>query len=153
REGPTGRALGFWSWLALGLTHDALPGLRIVPGRPTAAVPGPHGIEALGVEACDQPGDSVAGAAPDRPGRVLAVGPAGDREQESGPGDLRGRGGAGATELGELLLLSFGQRAERVFFAATHGASCEVLPGQGTRRGNLFMATGKANDPLVGHCS
>src|SRR5262245_58809250 len=92
-----------------------------------AAVPGPEGVQAFRVEAADQAGDRIAGASPDRAGSGLVVGPLGHGEQGLGWGDLSSRGGAGTTEAGERLLLVFGERAEGVFLAAGHDASCKVL--------------------------
>jgi hypothetical protein len=63
-------------------------------------------------------GDGVAGASADGVGRVLVVVAACDGQQKLGAGDLDGRCGLGAAELGQLLPLVFSQFAERVLLAS-----------------------------------
>ena len=76
-----------------------------VDGRPPAAVAGRQGGQALGVEAGDQVGDGVAGAAAGGAGGLLVVVAAGDGQEDAGPGDLGGRGGLRPAELGQGLPL------------------------------------------------
>ena len=99
--------------------------LRAVGRPPAAAVAGRQRGEALGVEAGDEVGDGVAGAAADGAGRVLVVVAGGDGQEDLGPDDLGGRGGLRAAELDQFLPLRLGQLAERVLLAAGHGG----LPG------------------------
>ena len=95
--------------------------LRAVGRPPPAAVAGRQGGEALGVEAGDEVGDGVAGAAADGAGGVLVVVAAGDGQEDLGADDLGGRGGLRAAELVQFLPLRLGQLAERVLLLAGHG--------------------------------
>jgi hypothetical protein len=113
----------------LSLAQSALAGLLVVLDRLTAAMSRADGIEALGVESCDEARDRVSGAPADRVGGGLRVGSVGHSEKEGGPRDFGSRSGLGAAETFQNALFVAGQRKQGIFFPAGHVASCR-LPGE-----------------------
>ncbi len=110
---------------------------------------GVEGGDALGVEACDQAGDGVAGASAGGAGGLLIVVAAGDGQEHGGPRDLDGGCGLGPADLGQCQSLVVGERPERILLAARHGGLPGVAEAANCNDGRDIMATSKPNDPLV----
>jgi hypothetical protein len=98
--------------------EDALASGLIVDAWLAAAVAWCEGLQAFDVESCDQVRDGVAGSATGRACGLLVVAAAGDGQEHRGASDLDGRSDLGPAELGESLMLSVGECAERILPAA-----------------------------------
>src|SRR3954465_8728128 len=120
-QGPRRRAV----LLALGRAgpfgQDAL--LRVSPIADPWSAPrgGPHGREPVAVEAADPGRDGLGVPSSDLVSGGRVTGAIRNGQQGSGALDLRGGGGEGGAQAGQLLALIRRERAKGIFPVARHG--------------------------------